>query len=795
MRNTTFLTLILLLCSIITASAADTSVRLRGGDLSLVPAYETAGDKWLDAGGKVINTTYSDGMITYLRDVWGWNAVRVRLLVDPSKDTELATCQDLAYVKALGKRIKDAGMYFLLDIFYSDTWTDVSQQWIPASWKMTQKTSTTSLANKVKSYTTTTINDLVAYGAAPDYVQIGNEVSYGMLWDSATGATKGHILYPSSAYSKYTTQWTRFAALLNAAAQGVRESNASSAKIVLHTERTKTASEEVNFYTFVQNAGFTDYDVIGLSYYPAWHGTLSQLSQTLNSLSSSFPSKEIHIVETAYYNAEVTLGSSDINTSSTWPFTPAGQAAFMTDLVNTLKNYTNVTGLYYWQPEECGNGANNKGVNQVKDDWDNRGLWEMSWKSGSHALTGSGVLTAMQGFAATSPGGGGGGSTDPVQTDISEKFANMDFENGTYTDWQSDWIWNTTNQAASVGSWDSPLCGGSYRLNCWQPSGTATSAGYIIKQSVANLPAGKYILSAAIHTDASGVYLVANGTKTQVSTTSSWGEAYTVTAECTLTETGTLTIGIYADANAAKSDLNLYADNFVVMQQIEGEGGGNEGGETPQSKLEGQMIIDGIIYYYYKDDESQYAGVEGYTSDVPESLNILESFDVDDVTFYVTYIKEWSLERATMKYVNIPKSISSIGSGAFYATAYLTDVTICGQYLEIGDYAFTAWSDALSTAGEDGNTGSRGVAMNNLTIYAENTDNISISDKAFNADDIRNADLWVVKGLQCSDKFSHIGFDTVYPMNISVGDISTVIASGTTTVQTVQKYADKILEK
>lgn len=162
-----------------------------GGDLSLVPAYETAGDQWLDADGNVINTKYSDGMITFMHDVAGWNSVRVRLLADPSQDDMVATCQDLNYVKKLGKRIKDAGMNFLLDIFYSDTWTDVSQQWIPAAWGYDKSTATATLAAKVKSYTTEVLNELVTYGATPDFIQIGNEVSYGMLWDNASGKNKG----------------------------------------------------------------------------------------------------------------------------------------------------------------------------------------------------------------------------------------------------------------------------------------------------------------------------------------------------------------------------------------------------------------------------------------------------------------------------------------------------------------------------------------------------------------------------------------------------------------------------
>ena len=393
------LLLILLTVLTITISAQDIIV---GGDLSLVPAYENAGDQWLDADDKIINSNYSDGMITFVHEVAGWNAVRVRLLVDPTQDAYLATCQDLGYVKKLGKRIKNAGMSFLLDFFYSDTWTDVEQQWIPTSWGFDRNTSTETLAAKVKSYTKETLNELVAYGAKPDFVQIGNEVSYGMLWDNMTTKSKSKWFIFSSTYDAQKSNIERFATLLKAAAEGVRESECPTAKIVLHCERTVNGNHCKNFYTWVEQAGFTDYDIIGLSYYPLWHGTLTQLNNTLNTLQTTFPSKKIHIVETGYqHTTPYSFSSSDYNTSGTWPYTPAGQALFMTDLVTTLKNYPSVTGLYYWQPEECGNGANTAGTNRVMDNWDNRGLWEISWKSSQHKLNSNGVLTAMKAFAPT----------------------------------------------------------------------------------------------------------------------------------------------------------------------------------------------------------------------------------------------------------------------------------------------------------------------------------------------------------------------------------------------------------
>jgi hypothetical protein len=106
-----------------------------------------------------------------------------------------------------------------LDIFYSDTWTDVSQQWIPAAWGYDKNTAKATLAAKVKSYTTEVLNELVTYGATPDFRQIGNEVSYGMLWDNASGKNKRtNLLSTSGSYSTYSNQITRFATLLKAAA-------------------------------------------------------------------------------------------------------------------------------------------------------------------------------------------------------------------------------------------------------------------------------------------------------------------------------------------------------------------------------------------------------------------------------------------------------------------------------------------------------------------------------------------------------------------------------------------------
>ena len=218
-------TLLISLLTTVAVTSQAQKTKVVGGDLSLVPAYEAAGDVWLDANGNNIKNTYEGGMIAYVRDVAKWNSVRVRLLVDPTVDDtrvlyndSLATCQDIEYVKKLGKRIKDAGMNFLLDIFYSDTWTDVQRQWMPKSWGFNRNTETATVAAKVKSYTTEVLNTLTAYGAKPDYVQIGNEVSYGMLWDDIDSRVSSTWFFNnSSSYTDQKAKVDRFATLLKPA--------------------------------------------------------------------------------------------------------------------------------------------------------------------------------------------------------------------------------------------------------------------------------------------------------------------------------------------------------------------------------------------------------------------------------------------------------------------------------------------------------------------------------------------------------------------------------------------------
>ena len=344
-----------LTCLILTCLAGNAAPKYLGGDISLLTKYEEHGAIYYNENGTRITN-----MLSYLKGQ-GMNAMRVRLFVDPSKagaeDQGEGVCQDLPYVLALGQRIKAIGFNLLLDIHYSDTWTDPGQHSTPASW-----TVTSALADSVYSYTKRVLYAMIAADATPDFIQVGNELTYGMLWPT------GHC-YPSGAnYGNGT--FANFANYLKRGIQACREV-CPAAKVVVHTEMSRV-SNVTSFYNTLKS--YTDdYDIIGLSYYPYWHGDLSVLDGLLATLESTYPSKRIQIVETGYPHAYYPDGAS-YDLQSTWPATEAGQKAFTTALVATLNAHNNVNGLYWWFPEANEYGINY--TNAVTTSWYNNGWWD-----------------------------------------------------------------------------------------------------------------------------------------------------------------------------------------------------------------------------------------------------------------------------------------------------------------------------------------------------------------------------------------------------------------------------------
>lgn len=311
-----------------------------GGDISMLPQYEKAGVAYKDAAGN----TVTDVLAFFKQE--GQNAMRVRLFVDPSKDNDKAVCQDLDYVKELGKRIKAAGMKFMLDFHYSDTWADPAKQWTPDAWK---DLSNEQLYTKIYEYTKDCLQQLKAAGATPDMIQTGNEISYGMLWGTEAAAknNQNNRCYTSSPEAN----WTRFITLLKKAGEACRE-ECPQAQIILHSERTPKVNVLTDFYDRMKAAA-VDYDIIGLSYYPDYHGSLETLETALNTLENKQYGKEIMIVETGYSYAW-SIGN-DFDYTATYPYTEEGQRQFTADLIAMLNTHQEVKGLFWWWPEDNGN--------------------------------------------------------------------------------------------------------------------------------------------------------------------------------------------------------------------------------------------------------------------------------------------------------------------------------------------------------------------------------------------------------------------------------------------------------
>ena len=321
-----------------------------GGDISMLPKYEEAGVVYKDKN----DNTVSDILAFYKQE--GLNAMRVRLFVDPSKDNDKAVCQDLEYVKTLGKRIKDAGMKLMLDFHYSDTWADPAKQWTPDAWKSLNDEQ---LCEKIYEYTKESLEQMVAVGATPDLIQTGNEISFGMLWGTkaavGSNGNKTNRCYIDSP----DANWTRFFSLLKKAGQACREV-CKDAKIIIHSERTPDSSVLTDFFDRIKNASL-DYDIIGLSYYPMFHGNLATLETALKALENKNYGKDIMVVETGYCYAwplvdEDNNGKEDgYDYTPTYPYTEEGQRQFTADLVSKLKTHTNVKGLFWWWLEDNGN--------------------------------------------------------------------------------------------------------------------------------------------------------------------------------------------------------------------------------------------------------------------------------------------------------------------------------------------------------------------------------------------------------------------------------------------------------
>lgn len=327
-----------------------------GGDLSMLSKYEQQGATYLDKDGKSIAD-----VLAFVKEQ-GWNTVRVRLFVDPSNDKDKCVVQDLEYVKSLGKRIKDAGLHFMLDFHYSDTWADPKQQNTPMIFEMVN----TPTYEYIYYYTKESLEALTKAGATPDLIQIGNEISFGMLWDSCKIGPKSE-----NDWSDYSDdRWDSLGKALKNASKACREI-CPEAKIIIHTEQcANNPTLDVAFFKRIKQHEI-DYDIIGTSYYPYFKGELSNLDKGLTQLETNFPDKMIQVVETGYPSKWEVQGTT-FDYTKTYPYSHEGQRKYTADLITMLKKHQQVNGLSWWYAEANAMGC----TGDLKEGWYNASLFD-----------------------------------------------------------------------------------------------------------------------------------------------------------------------------------------------------------------------------------------------------------------------------------------------------------------------------------------------------------------------------------------------------------------------------------
>jgi len=251
--------------------------RMIGADISFLPQLESRNMKFTENGKEI-------DAIAMLKE-HGFNYIRLRVFVNPENDNGYSPKDgycDLEHTLAMAKRIKEARMKLLLDFHYSDYWADPQKQFKPKAW---EDLSFLELQDTVTTYTSNVLKAMIAQNTKPDMVQIGNEINHGMIWPD------GHIGNPDG-----------LAALLKAGVKGVNNVD-SDIPIMMHIALGGQNKEAV-FWLDNMLARGVEFDVIGLSYYPRWHGTLNDLNTNLNDLLKRYH-KPLNVVEYSDFKKEV----------------------------------------------------------------------------------------------------------------------------------------------------------------------------------------------------------------------------------------------------------------------------------------------------------------------------------------------------------------------------------------------------------------------------------------------------------------------------------------------------------
>ncbi|MEL6672442.1 MAG: glycosyl hydrolase 53 family protein [Bacteroidota bacterium] len=327
---------------------------VRGADLSYVNEMVDCGAVYQDLNGQT-NDPYA------IFEEAGADIVRVRLW----HDATWTAYSDFEDVKQTIQAAQDKGMQVLLDFHYSDNWADPGKQDVPAAW-LGVVDNLPALGDSLYNYTYQVLQHLDQAGLLPEMVQVGNEINIEILQD------------PNQSYGQIN--WNRNAALIQRGLAAVRKAEQDFGQeiaVMLHIAQPENA---LWWFEQATQNGITDYDWIGLSYYPIWSTySLTNLSTAVATLKDTYK-KRVMVVETAYpYTLEDTDSANNILGSDAlvpgYPATQEGQYLFLKALEEALLE-GGAEGLIYWEPAWVSTSCSTQWAQGSH--WDNATLFDHS---------------------------------------------------------------------------------------------------------------------------------------------------------------------------------------------------------------------------------------------------------------------------------------------------------------------------------------------------------------------------------------------------------------------------------
>ncbi len=310
---------------------------IKGVDVSTILEQEACGAKYYDNG--------VEGDLLEILAKYGANSVRLRLWNDPYAPDGRpygAGTNDLAKSIEIAKRAKALNMSILYNFHYSDFWADPGKQNVPKAWAGMNEDE---LEQAVYDFTVETMEALKAEGIEPEMVQVGNELTNGLLWPTGQKPNFDNI-------AKY----------INAGIRGVKAVTPD-AKIMIHLDNGGLNDMYVEWFDNFVKRG-EPFDMIGFSYYPFWHGTMEELKFNLEDMNRRY-GKELVIAEVSMgftmddYRGYEKLPPEKLKGMATkqelveklgYTMTKEGQSQFMQDIMEIIANAPGGRGFYYWEP-------------------------------------------------------------------------------------------------------------------------------------------------------------------------------------------------------------------------------------------------------------------------------------------------------------------------------------------------------------------------------------------------------------------------------------------------------------